>query len=288
MLKTIKTNRMKNKKVIVVVLLAFLLLGIIPFNIVNANGTNYYFDKYNAIAKGNYSVSSWGPSYGFTRWGWNSTAHGSYRFDAFGKPEVYGNIHYLHSGNGYQVNGNKLTMIISNEYDMGEDYGELISIRFQDAIITGSTTYSKGTLVSSNIVAKEGTYPTYGRHIDGYWYVRGGKANTTSTITIDTPTKLQTINKDGAIIISGKITDPDMDTITVSATIGGKLKTANVIGPATNKVWTLSWAGSEVIDCNTDTVVITAKDSAGGLATATYTGKIVVDKTAPTVEITVK
>lgn len=36
-----------------------------------------------------------------------------------------------------------------------------------------STTYSKGSLVQSNIAAEDGTYPSNGRHSDGYWYVKG-------------------------------------------------------------------------------------------------------------------
>lgn len=36
--------------------------------------------------------------------------------------------------------------------------------------------HTRGTLVQSGIVAENGTYPTNGRHSDGYWYVRGSKA----------------------------------------------------------------------------------------------------------------
>ncbi|UNT55183.1 hypothetical protein [Lysinibacillus capsici] len=36
-----------------------------------------------------------------------------------------------------------------------------------------STTYSKGSLVQSNIAAEDGTYPANGRHTDGFWYVKG-------------------------------------------------------------------------------------------------------------------
>ncbi|MED4888615.1 hypothetical protein [Lysinibacillus fusiformis] len=43
------------------------------------------------------------------------------------------------------------------------------------------TDYSKGPLVQSNFAAEDGTYPTDGRHTDGYWYVRGGVVNTAPT-----------------------------------------------------------------------------------------------------------
>ena len=41
--------------------------------------------------------------------------------------------------------------------------------------------YTRGTLVQSSIAAENGTYPTNGRHSDGYWYVRGSMINTAPT-----------------------------------------------------------------------------------------------------------
>lgn len=43
------------------------------------------------------------------------------------------------------------------------------------------STYSKGSLVQSNIAAEDGTYPANGRHTDGYWYVKGAVVNTAPT-----------------------------------------------------------------------------------------------------------
>lgn len=45
-----------------------------------------------------------------------------------------------------------------------------------------TTSYSRGTLIQSNIVAEDGTYPANGRYTDGYWYVRGTVANTAPAI----------------------------------------------------------------------------------------------------------
>ena len=42
--------------------------------------------------------------------------------------------------------------------------------------ITSQQILKRGDLISENIIAENGTYPTNGRHSDGYWYVRGGLA----------------------------------------------------------------------------------------------------------------
>lgn len=43
----------------------------------------------------------------------------------------------------------------------------------------GNTTYSRGSLVQSNITGGYSTYPANGRHTDGYWYVRGSRVSET-------------------------------------------------------------------------------------------------------------
>ncbi len=44
----------------------------------------------------------------------------------------------------------------------------------------------RGTLVQSDLIAPEGTYPDNGKHIDGYWYVKKSIANQEPTITSTT------------------------------------------------------------------------------------------------------
>lgn len=45
---------------------------------------------------------------------------------------------------------------------------------FRLDIVEGpTTTYSKGALLQANVVAEDNTYPTNGRHTDGFWYVKG-------------------------------------------------------------------------------------------------------------------
>lgn len=41
--------------------------------------------------------------------------------------------------------------------------------------------YVRGSLVQSNLIAEDGTYPVNGRHSDGNWYVRGAVVNTAPT-----------------------------------------------------------------------------------------------------------
>lgn len=45
--------------------------------------------------------------------------------------------------------------------------------RYDASPNTMTTSYSKGSLVQSNIAAEDGTYPSNGRHSDGFWYVKG-------------------------------------------------------------------------------------------------------------------
>jgi prepilin-type N-terminal cleavage/methylation domain-containing protein len=41
----------------------------------------------------------------------------------------------------------------------------------------GTAFYTQGSLVTANIIAPNNTYPDRGRHTDGYWYVKGARAN---------------------------------------------------------------------------------------------------------------
>ena len=56
-----------------------------------------------------------------------------------------------------------------------------------------STNYSKGSLVQQNIIAEDGTYPSNGRHSDGYWYVKGDRYYNPPTTppSISIPSKIK-------------------------------------------------------------------------------------------------
>lgn len=54
------------------------------------------------------------------------------------------------------------------------------------------TSYSRGTLVQSNIIAEDGTYPANGRQSsDGYWYVRGSLVTPGTPTSITVPTEIE-------------------------------------------------------------------------------------------------
>ena len=51
----------------------------------------------------------------------------------------------------------------------------------------------KNTLLQSNLIAPDGTYPDDGVHTDGYWYVKKGIANQNPTINIISPSQNGTL-----------------------------------------------------------------------------------------------
>ena len=55
----------------------------------------------------------------------------------------------------------------------------VVGVRYTS--VPGATTYSRGSLIQSNVIAEDGTYPANGRHTDGFWYVRGVVSNTAPT-----------------------------------------------------------------------------------------------------------
>lgn len=90
------------------------------------------------------------------------------------------------------------------------------------------------------------------------------------------------------LTISGKVSDPDQDNVTVSATIGGKTKSTTIKAPATMPSadnWTLRWdvKADSLPEGRFSNIDIKADDQKGGVTTVKYTGTITIDKTAPSV-----
>lgn len=89
----------------------------------------------------------------------------------------------------YQISGSSMGAYSANGYNA-------FSVRTYSSNYTTITNYSKGTYITT-VTAENGTYPTNGRHADGYWYERtiladkptvtspngGENINTTHTIT---------------------------------------------------------------------------------------------------------
>ena len=105
--------------------------------------------------------------------------------------------------------------------------------------------------------------------------------NTAPVISLSTNTN-PTLSEGGTATLTGTVNDPDGDTVTISATVGGKAKSTTVVGSGT---WSLSWSGAELAEGRYSNILITADDGKGGTASVTYTGTITVDKTKPTISV---
>ncbi|MGW9128140.1 Ig-like domain-containing protein [Paenibacillus chitinolyticus] len=109
-------------------------------------------------------------------------------------------------------------------------------------------------------------------------------------LTLTNPSNNQIVSEvtsKRTIAISGTVSDANNDTVTVRATINGKLKSTSVTAASTTKSWSLTWdVVSDAIPQGAySNIVVTADDGNGGASSATYTGTITVDKTAPVITI---
>lgn len=112
----------------------------------------------------------------------------------------------------------------------------------------------------------------------------GLRANNSPTISI-TDSAIDLSYKDSQTIsISGSVSDSDGDNVAVSATINGQTATTTVSGGS--GPWTLTWNTTSIAEGSYTSIVFTANDGLGGTNTDSYTGDIVVDKTAPTASVT--
>ncbi|MEC1303552.1 hypothetical protein [Lysinibacillus capsici] len=139
----------------------------------------YYYDKFNAIGTPVYSHSvQWSAA---SNSGYNSASgYTSYSIDGMGKIVLGGSYLTIQQnttyGTIYTESGGSLIKFTIGSHDnvIYETWGSVVKTQI-------STTYSKGSLVQSNIAAEDGTYPSNGRHSDGYWYVKGAVVNTAPT-----------------------------------------------------------------------------------------------------------
>lgn len=178
----------------------------------------YYYNKYNVVSDTTYtqnpSWSSWGmngnweevriplnrlqdyyPSYGFsTSLGYTVSGTPVRRYAGDSPPVGY----YIYWNGSFLFRVDSGTIAIGGETYARSSY-----------LHAGSTTtYSRGTLVQSNIIAEEGTYPTNGRHTDGYWYVRGAVVITFPELKIRINGALKTSEK-GWVRINGQLKEID-------------------------------------------------------------------------------
>lgn len=142
----------------------------------------YYWSKYNTITNSTYSdTAPWqasgdsfkvfvGASNSYT---FNPTTN---RYSKAGSTYMGGQPVYAGSV-AYEGGGSTITRYVAKS---GGDpsHGLEVTVASKNASNNnGHTSYSKGSLIQSDIQAQEGTYPTDGRHSDGYWYVRGSRVS---------------------------------------------------------------------------------------------------------------
>ena len=145
-------------------------------------------------------------------------------------------------------------------------------------------TYSKGSLAQSNLEAENGTYPTDGRHTDGYWYIRKGVVNQNPVIT-----PVGTVPS-GAISVKPsfnyKVTDPDGNTMTVTESIDGiTFNTRTGVASGTQLTFTptdLAWLRTRIKQ--TVNLTIKADDGKGGVTTSNYP----ITRTTPAIDMQLK
>lgn len=113
-------------------------------------------------------------------------------------------------------------------------------------------------------------------------------SNNPPTVTLTSPGNNQTVSTVAGrrtITLSGTITDPDNNTVTINAAINGKQKSIAVNNTSTAKAWSLSWdvVSDAIAEGKYSNIVVTADDGNGSTSSATYTGTITVDKTNPVI-----
>lgn len=146
----------------------------------------YIYEKYNSTYSSGttttYTENSWGAwsndtknadtaFYGHSNYGFSSSS-GLYTIGA--ENTYYTNATYYRGG------GTSLM-----EFQLYDSSGGVANYRYRTKTATKTTSsygnYSRGSYVGQ-VFAEDGTYPSNGRHSDGYWYVKRGEA-TAPTLT---------------------------------------------------------------------------------------------------------
>ncbi|MGG1878804.1 S-layer homology domain-containing protein [Paenibacillus cisolokensis] len=143
-------------------------------------------------------------------------------------------------------------------------------------------TQVKDQLMQANILDLDGSYPDDGIHSDGYWYVKKSTTNMFPVLSVDS-SDIVANQSAGKITLKGTASDSDGDTVTITATLAGVVKSTSVTGSGS---WQLEWPLREVPEGIYSGISITGNDGNEGIDTITYTGTITVDKTPPVVTVT--
>lgn len=142
----------------------------------------YYYDRFTAIPKTSYIEPGWvsqgndySPRYSdlAKSYSWNPST-GKFTVNS----DFYASGTMIPTGAiGYRLSGTVLYRYSKTDGSSLAEYSSNASASTKDSnSASTNTTYSKGSLVQPNIVAEDGTYPSNGRHSDGFWYVKGAIA----------------------------------------------------------------------------------------------------------------
>jgi hypothetical protein len=172
---------------------------------------SYYYDKYNSIY-GYIEDPYWtapllvyGDMVGYT----------SYTFDPINNTfTLTGSISTVSSsGTVYGVDAFGLRKFVYQS-GTGDSTRYLDYSKYRYDSMRG---YVRFTLVQSDIVAVDGTYPDDVRAADGYWYVKNGIVNHAPTASILSPDQNQTFGQPGVYLVPKiSVTDADGDTLNCS------------------------------------------------------------------------
>ncbi len=146
----------------------------------------YYYDKFTVVSTTTWAEGPWSSSEF-----WSPTTFDSlFKNYSFAKAtntySVSNQIGYsvpmAIGDRGYRIEGSKLLCFIIYSQDQGNLSGAQHNVTKAEKTSsnsTSSTSDSKGILVQSGITASASSYPANGRHMDGYWYVRGSRVSET-------------------------------------------------------------------------------------------------------------
>ena len=249
----------------------------------------YYYDKYNAISTTTYTDNS----------PWENTSNTGVYMQRLSKGysfsksenkylptgETYGN-EYLNAGAiGYYVSdGNAIQ---KNVLTTGGRSDKEVSAEVSHKLASKNSkkvSYSRGTLIQSNIQAENGTYPTDGLHTDGFWYVRKGIVNEKPTITPSGTVPSESLSTKPSFNYS--VSDPDGNPMTVTESIDGIVfNTRTGVASGSQLTFTptdLAWLRTRIKQ--TVNVTITANDGKGGVTTVNYP----IIRTTPSIDLQLK
>lgn len=142
----------------------------------------YFYSKYNVA---NQQVVNW------TYRGESSATNGWPSYEIRGSTLYSTGVYEYHNWGslpvGRVIYGNATSALSISRYRF------VASNKVEEDIGTLGTVQVAGSLIQSGINAIDGTYPTNGKHTDGFWYIRGSRVN--QSITPPTPFTLPAPSK---------------------------------------------------------------------------------------------